>query len=1074
MLFKKSVSPVVASLLLVTMAIVIGVYVFNWYSDYTTGVTRDISEKQYSKDIRTDYVGKNVLYGYNEYNNFKPDKVLIDGNECEILNSDETFSEGTFEIQFDESCSQGLTSSMNEILIITDKGSYKSLLTVSDATYTYGDSSGGGGGDTTNYCSSGSVTHNSITFSHGTIEDTQSPTLSKTDTITGGTKKSYIDVTCNYPNVVKDENSFYSEVTCTGNYEKNTEGTACIETTTDQIYCPAQSSYIHNGITFIYEYETQNNEEVQIIQNEEIEGGFKHHTSNATCSAPNLVYIDDSYTTSISCTETGYIESGDSCILSQAPMCSAGSGSIQGEIFSSYNYDYTYSNLEKDEIDYYGDMESLKNGFGYIDYGVNITCSDVESNIVIPKITKEILYCDEDNGYFENSDGTNCILEQTNGCSGTYKDFDGAVSFDYSLEAGRSSSWDNEQPIPIENGEIDLYLISFSCSDQEQISFEDPTIIISCDTSNGYSLSLDGRECISQEGFAFVSHWKIEDSDKTLTLPLKSNGEYDFTIDWGDNSAERSVTRFDSDYASKQYSSSGTYRVVITGKINGFGFNNGEDKEKLINITSWGELNLGNEGGYFYGAENLESLPDKVFNTTGTQDFSNMFRGAKKFNSPITNWDFSDATDMSYMFNGATSFNQNINSWNTQNVEDMSYMFNGATSFNGEMSSWDTESVINMSNMFNGATSFNQNINSWNTQNVEDMSHMFSSTDNFDQNLGDWDVSNVLNMSHMFSDKNVYNFDLSRWEPLKVTDMSYIFSGANIGTSLVLEWNILNVLNMSHMFSNNLGHIDGLTNWETESVTDMSYMFNGAINFNEHLGWTTSNVLDMSYMFNGATSFNGFLINWNTQNVEDMSYMFNGATSFDRDIGYFDTQNVEDMSYMFYNAESFNQDLLNWNVDNVYNCHDYYNQNNNNWNFAKPQIKYDCSINSLGLGILNNNLALDPELSVLWARSSFGVFPWGDANSVCNRLNYESYSDWRLPTESELKSLGTKILGSYDEFKIIFSGINDEYINRHVTEAWTNERDYINGRATSFDLKFGGLSDTYDTISNYALCVRNS
>ena len=499
MLFKKSVSPVVASLLLVTMAIVVGVYVFNWYSDYTTGVTRDISEKQYSKDIRTDYVGKNVLYGYNEYNNFKPDKVLIDGNECEILNSDDEFSKGTFEIQFDESCSQGLTSSMNEILIITDKGSYKSLLSVSDATYTYGDNSGGGsndgggsdddngggddndggnndnddnggdtgGGDTINYCSSGSVEHNSITFAYGTIEDTKSSKLEKTEIRTEETEIHYITVTCNYPNVIKDENSYYSEITCNLGYEKNTEGTACIETTTDQTFCPAQSSYIHNGITFIYEYETQNNEEVQITQSEGIEGGFKYHTSSATCNSPNLIYVENSYTTSVLCTESGYEPDGlGGCKLSQAPMCSAGSGSILGIDFPSYSYYYEHEEIEQDKVFYDGDTTPLQSGNGYIDYQIGITCSDSNLDLVSPEVKSEILYCDENNDYFLNEDGTDCEKRITTCPASEGIHTEEGVDYYYEFDELQL----NEISDPVYQGEVEIengyryYTISSYCN----------------------------------------------------------------------------------------------------------------------------------------------------------------------------------------------------------------------------------------------------------------------------------------------------------------------------------------------------------------------------------------------------------------------------------------------------------------------------------------------------------------------------------------------------------------------------------------------------------------------------------
>ena len=1203
MLFKKSVSPVVASLLMVTVAIVVGVYVFNWYSDYTSGVTRDISEKQYSKDIRTDYVGKNILYGYNEYNNFKPDKVLIDGNECEILNSDDEFSKGTFEIQFDESCSQGLTSSMNEILIITDKGSYKSLLSVSDATYTYGDNSGGGGDDDgeeeTSYCSSGNVTHNSIIFSHGTIEDTKSPKLSKTTTIEGGTEKHYITIRCSYPNVEKDENSYYSEITCNSDYEKNTEETACIETTTDQTYCPAQSSYTHNGIIFTYDYETQNNEEVQITQSESITGGFKYHTTNATCNSPNLIYVENSYTTSILCTESGYEEDGlGGCKLSQAPMCSAGSGNIQGEIYSSYFYDYTYPSLGEDSTPHeYSDSKEITSGLGGISYTVEISCEDPSLDRISDDLISEDLICLD--GYILTSSGLDCEKEVTscpattgtvnhnsfnyeydlssnleknegpvfydssreisNGdeyyrisisclsppdvyplfvedstypyiqCDNNYElvgnscepiqadicevDYDdGLISFTDTLQPGEDETYTTYDVI-IQGGTIGLYQVSYECSNDIKLTFGEPNIeYVSCDNP-GDTFDSKTNTCVPAEQLAFVSNWKIEDSDKTLTLPLKNDGEYDFTVDWGDGSSITNVDSHNSNYKSKTYTNPGIYKVIISGKINGFGFNNQGDKEKLINITSWGDLNLGNEGGYFYGAENLESLPDKVFNTTGTQDFSNMFNGAKKFNSPIINWDFSDATnmsnmfngatslnsqvtidapnaqdmsymfngatslnsqvtidapnaqDMSYMFNGATSFDKDLNSWTLGSVENMSHMFNGATNFNGKMSSWDTESVLDMSYMFNGSKNFNQNINSWNTGNVEDMSYMFSNTDNFNQNLGDWDVSNVLDMKHMFSNKKTYDFDLSNWQPLKVTDMSYMFSGANAGTNLVLDWEISSVSDMSHMFSNNLGSITEISDWDTESVLDMSYMFNGATNFNQNLNWETRNVLDMSYMFNGATNFNGWVL-WDTGNVNNMDYMFKGATNFNKNILNWNTENVKNMNYMFYDAQSFDQDLFNWNVNKVISCFNF--NNSRNWNQNKPYFNQDCYEKFYQI---KENTLIDVKLGLEWQRTNFSpdTMNYVPAASYCNNLIHSDYDDWRLPSLTEME---LSIVDRSDGSPYIIG--NYEYFPEIITSSyWTNTR-YSSSRAY-YVYFYDGISSYFDTsYSYYVLCVRNS
>ena len=48
-----------------------------------------------------------------------------------------------------------------------------------------------------------------------------------------------------------------------------------------------------------------------------------------------------------------------------------------------------------------------------------------------------------------------------------------------------------------------------------------------------------------------------------------------------------------------------------------------------------------------------------------------MFNNARKFNSPLDNWDVSQVTDMSYMFRNCLEFNQPLNSWDVSNVTNM-------------------------------------------------------------------------------------------------------------------------------------------------------------------------------------------------------------------------------------------------------------------------------------------------------------------------------------------------------------------------------------------------------------------
>ena len=242
---------------------------------------------------------------------------------------------------------------------------------------------------------------------------------------------------------------------------------------------------------------------------------------------------------------------------------------------------------------------------------------------------------------------------------------------------------------------------------------------------------------------------------RSITLPIHSGGSYDFTVDWGDGTTGR-VTSWDSPNRTHKYASPGKYTLKITGRIEGFSFNSREDRNKLISISSWGPLRLGNMGEYFEGAENLVGLPSSAPDLTGTTTFYEMFREADSFNQPLDSWDVSEVTNMDSMFLGADSFNQPLSSWDVSEVTNMENMFWGAESFNQPLNSWDVSKVTNMKFMFLGADSFNQPLNDWDVSKVTSMHSMFGGAESFNQNLSSWNVSLV-------SDCQNFAYRLSSW-----------------------------------------------------------------------------------------------------------------------------------------------------------------------------------------------------------------------------------------------------------------------------------------------------------------------
>ncbi len=358
------------------------------------------------------------------------------------------------------------------------------------------------------------------------------------------------------------------------------------------------------------------------------------------------------------------------------------------------------------------------------------------------------------------------------------------------------------------------------------------------------------------ETSSFVSKWNTSltsdgsSSSTQIALPLVSTGTYDFVVNWGDGSTDI-ITSYDQSETTHTYSSEGEYTLIIDGTLYGWQFNNSGDRLKIIEISQWGNIRLGNNGGYFYGCENLMLTATDSPDLTGTTTLYRAFDSCYNLGSTgyMDAWDVSGIINMSYLFTEAYSFNQPLDNWDVSSVTNMSDMFRWAFSFNQSIGNWNVSSVTDMGDMFKRAKSFNQSIGNWDVSSVTDLSYMFSGPSSFNQPLDNWDVSTVTDMNRMFYSASSFNQSLENWDVSSVTTMYYMFSYAG-------EFN------------------QPLSNWDVSSVTDMYGMFAKAYVFNQPLEkWDVSSVTDMSYMFYSASSFNQPLDNWDVSTVTEMSGM---------------------------------------------------------------------------------------------------------------------------------------------------------------------------------------------------------
>jgi len=285
--------------------------------------------------------------------------------------------------------------------------------------------------------------------------------------------------------------------------------------------------------------------------------------------------------------------------------------------------------------------------------------------------------------------------------------------------------------------------------------------------------------------------------DVTIVLPLVEEGTYDFSVAWGDGSADL-VTAWDDADRTHVYAEPGEYTVVITGTIEGWHFDatyGGEtltDGPKLLEIQQWGTFAFAETWGTFSNCANLtitaEDVPDLSATTTLASAFSNCVALEEVPN--IGAWDVSGITNIAGMFLSAQSFDQALAAWDVSNVTDMNNMFWEAAVFDGDISTWDVSGVTDMEAMFWGAESFNQDISAWNVGGVTNMVRMFAGASAFNADISAWDVSNVTSMAQMFGLADAFNQDISGWDVSKVTSMEAMFQQASSFDQSLGAWEI--------------------------------------------------------------------------------------------------------------------------------------------------------------------------------------------------------------------------------------------------------------------------------------------
>ncbi len=453
---------------------------------------------------------------------------------------------------------------------------------------------------------------------------------------------------------------------------------------------------------------------------------------------------------------------------------------------------------------------------------------------------------------------------------------------------------------------------------------------------------------ISQLGFAqlpFISTWKTDNAGTSnatsITIPVDaSQGPYSYNVDWDNDGVFDEFGLTGS--VTHDFGTAGTYTIRIEGDFPAIQFYNDGDKEKLLDVSQWGDISWKSFNRAFMGCSNLNISATDAPDLSKVTLFTNAFVNCSALNSNINHWDVSNVTEMTGTFQNCVAFNQPMDNWDVSNVTTMRYMFAGATTFNQDIGNWDVRNLLNTSTMFSGATAFNQDIGAWQLDNLKIADFMFSNTANFNQPLGNWRFPNLTSLRGMFTKAKAFNEDISAWDVSNVSNLSYLFDQASSFNQDISSWDVSNATNFEYMFNGAQAFDQNIGNWDMSSAENMGYMFRGATSFNQDIGrWDVSNVTNMSHTFSQARSFNYNIGNWDVANVTQMEGMFSHADVFNQDISGWNTGKVTSMKFMFLKALAFDQPIGSWDVSNVTNMNStfngasVFNQDINAWDVSK-------------------------------------------------------------------------------------------------------------------------------------------
>lgn len=264
-------------------------------------------------------------------------------------------------------------------------------------------------------------------------------------------------------------------------------------------------------------------------------------------------------------------------------------------------------------------------------------------------------------------------------------------------------------------------------------------------------------------------------------LPLLTNGYYNFHIDWGDGTSDL-ISAYNDAAVTHTYSAGGTYDIVITGDLRGWGFpdpgRTSEDHSKITDLKQFGCMLPTDGNECFHDCINMVVTATDVPDLSLTSDCANWFDNCDSIVTvpSLLSWDFTanGVTSLNAMFARCAQFNQAIGGLKSSGVTNFRDTFAACAAFNNggtdDIRNLDISSATTIHAIVGFSGSFNQPVDGWDTSNVTAMSYTFAFCSGFNQDLSSWDTSKVTDMNNMFWNAAAFKQDLSAWDVTSLLD----------------------------------------------------------------------------------------------------------------------------------------------------------------------------------------------------------------------------------------------------------------------------------------------------------------